>query len=275
MPVCIVWQPAVKGNVDETYSTSRYTLPIFRFEKEFIGQATWSTAINACLHNNGSLSKNKVDFVFNWDYWLPYFRYEEENEPCVAMVKNKNSLSLTYRFRPCSDLLPVLCQYKRVSSHLTTQVFLNHGGRSFGDSTETMFGRTIATTAPNNSDVYGLGIANNEFDLFIRILVGGAAFFATTIIVLLVIIYFQRRKLMKAYFTSLTPRQDENNYNEISETSVGQHYAVEPLYENTASGCHCSVQQNIDQIQHIVTAGYSVHSNVQETIEGHYSTISE
>lgn len=85
--------------------------------------------------------------------------------------------------------------------------------------------------------------------------------------------------MKKAYFTSLTPRQDVNNYNEIphqiSETTTGQYYEVEQLYENTASGCQCSVQQNIDQFQHIGTAGYPVHSNVQETSEGHYSTISE
>lgn len=84
---------------------------------------------------------------------------------------------------------------------------------------------------------------------------------------------------MKAYITSLTQRQDVNNYNEIShqisETTTGQYYEVEPLYENTASGCQCSVQQNIDQFQHFGTAGYPVHSNVQETSEGHYSTISE
>lgn len=49
--------------------------------------------------------------------------------------------------------------------HMTSQVFLNRGDRLFGDSTETIFGRTIVTTAPNTSDVYRLGIANNEFGM--------------------------------------------------------------------------------------------------------------
>lgn len=56
-------------------------LNIFAFKDnyivEYFGQATWSRAINACLRNNGSLSKNEVDFRYNWEYWLPYFRYEE------------------------------------------------------------------------------------------------------------------------------------------------------------------------------------------------------
>ncbi|CAC5419078.1 unnamed protein product [Mytilus coruscus] len=209
MPVCIVLEPAGKESVDHSYSISRYTLPIFRFEKGSTGYATWSTAISVCLGKNESLSKNVVHFPYNGDYWLPYFKYKEDkaNEQCVSIVMNDNSLPLTYQFRPCSGRLPVLCKDK----------ILN--------------------------------------------------------------IYIQRRKLMKVHFTSLTPRRDENNYNEIpyqiSDTITGQYYEVVPLSEITASGCSSTVQQNIDQIKHIDTAGYPIPSSILERREGHYETIAE
>lgn len=91
-------------------------------------------------------------------------------------------------------------------------------------------------------------------------------------------IYIQRRKLVKASFTSLTVRRDQNNYNEVpnqmSESITGQYYEVSPLSDISVSGCHPTVQQNIDQIQHIHTSGYLIPSSILETGED-YQTIAD
>ncbi|CAC5388098.1 unnamed protein product [Mytilus coruscus] len=246
------------------------------------GFATWSTAMYTCLRNNGSFSKNEDDFRYYWDYWLRYFKYEEDkaNEQCVAIIRNDNSLPLTYQFRPCSDRLPVLCNDSNFSSHIITPVFVNRGSLFSGDSKETIFGRNIDTTLTNNSDVQRLGVSNDEIDLCIRIIAGGAAFFATIIIFLLVIVYIQRRKLIKVYFTSLITRRDENSYNEIpnqrSDTITEEYYdEVVPLSEIPVSECPSTVQQNIEHIQSIDTAGYPIISSILETSEGHYQTIAD
>lgn len=84
--------------------------------------------------------------------------------------------------------------------------------------------------------------------------------------------------MVKASFTSLTVRRDQNNYNEIahqmSESITEQYYEMSPLSEIPELGGKPSVQQNKDQIQHIDTSGYLIPSRMLET-SGDYQTFED
>ncbi|VDI34095.1 Hypothetical predicted protein, partial [Mytilus galloprovincialis] len=87
-------------------------------------------------------------------------------------------------------------------------------------------------------------------------------------------IFIQRRKLANASYTTLTVRRDQNNYNEVpnqmSVSIIGQYYEMSAASETHAP----TVQQNINQIQHIDTYGYLIPSGMLET-DGDYQTIAD
>ncbi|VDI09118.1 Hypothetical predicted protein, partial [Mytilus galloprovincialis] len=126
----------------------------------------------------------------------------------------------------------------------------------------------------NNTENY----VSDKTDLCINIIAVGATSFATIIIFLLVIIYIQRRKLVKASYTTLTVRRDENNYNGIAHQMSGsttEHYYEEsPLSVIPTSEGQAAAHQNmLDQIQHVDTSGYLILSNTMETRGDHYHSI--
>ncbi|XP_076075843.1 uncharacterized protein LOC143046570 [Mytilus galloprovincialis] len=179
--------------VDEVYSSSRLSLPIFKFETDL-----WAKIVqkedgerdkHQCLaKTNGTFTTNncnsKKSFVCKgglygfgtWsnaiynctvtgsllkkenddsDHWLKYFKYKEEkaNEQCVAIVRTNNSRSLTYEYRSCSERLPVLCVNQSYSSHINTPELRNQGREFPASPTELDFERTIWPTLTNMSDV--------------------------------------------------------------------------------------------------------------------------
>ncbi|VDH91479.1 Hypothetical predicted protein, partial [Mytilus galloprovincialis] len=111
-----------------------------------------------------------------------------------------------------------------------------------------------------------------------EIVAGAAVTFAAIIIFLFGIIFIQRRQLANASYTTLTVRRDQNNYNEVpdqmSVSIIGQYYEMSAVSETHASGDKPTVQQNIDQIQHIDTSGYLIPSGMLET-GGDYQTIAD
>ncbi|VDI42884.1 Hypothetical predicted protein [Mytilus galloprovincialis] len=188
--------------------------------------------------------------------WLGYFMYEEDegDEQCVAIQRNNISLSLTKKFRPCSEHLPVLCNDEQNTD------------------------RSIGTISTNTSYNQKPDENNVTLDLCIKIAAGGTTSFAIITILLLVIIFIQRRKLTKASYTTLAVRRDQNTYNEVphemSDSITGQYYEVSPLSEIPTSGCQITAQQNIAIIQHIDTSGFLIPSGMLET-DGDYQTITD
>ncbi|XP_052068513.1 uncharacterized protein LOC127707786 [Mytilus californianus] len=89
------------------------------------------------------------------DYWLGYFKYEEEkaNEQCVAILRTDISRSLTFEYRSCSDHLPVLCFDESYPSNIITPVLRNRGSEFSESSTKSNFQRTTRPTLANISDV--------------------------------------------------------------------------------------------------------------------------
>ncbi|CAG2185530.1 unnamed protein product [Mytilus edulis] len=241
------------------------------------GNGIWSYAINKCLDKNALLSIDRSDYQ---DYWLSYFMYEEyeEDEQCVAIQRNNISVSLTKKFRPCSEHLPVLCNDEQNSVKTSTPVFGNHGSQLSKTSTKSTSDRSFGTISTNISNNQKPGENNVTLDLCIKIAAGGTTSFAVITILLLVIIFIQRRKLTKASYATLTVRRDQNNYNEVphemSDSITGQYYEVSPLSEIPAPGCQITAQQNIDVIQHIDTSGYLIPSGMLET-DGDYQTITD
>ncbi|VDI82291.1 Hypothetical predicted protein [Mytilus galloprovincialis] len=115
---------------------------------------------------------------------------------------------------------------------------------------------------------------NDSNYLCSKIIAGGAVTFAAIIIFLVGIIFILRRKLANASYTTLTVRRDQNNYNDVpnqmSVSIIGQYYEMSAASETHAS----TVQQNINQIQHIDTYGYLIPSGMLET-DGDYQTIAD
>ncbi|CAC5419083.1 unnamed protein product [Mytilus coruscus] len=123
----------------------------FSCEGGYIGYGTWTTAIYKCLLNNQSLLEDKSDLM---EYWLRYFRFEDDHgiEKCVAVERKNMSRTLIYQFRPCSDLVLVLCKDERESSHIITPLIGNDGSRFSGESTESIFDRTMKPSSTNSTD---------------------------------------------------------------------------------------------------------------------------
>ncbi|XP_063446980.1 uncharacterized protein LOC134726504 [Mytilus trossulus] len=115
------------------------------------------------------------------------------------------------------------------------------------------------------------------YNLCIKSIAGGASLFAIIIIFLLVIIYIQRRKLIKASYTTLTVRRDENNYNEIphqmSDHMAEHYYEESPLSVIPTSEGQSAAHQKINQIQHVDTSGCLIPSDIMETGGDHYQSI--
>ncbi|XP_076080390.1 uncharacterized protein LOC143051335 [Mytilus galloprovincialis] len=133
-----------------------------------------------------------------------------------------------------------------------------------------MLGRSYVTTSSTMSDE-----RSAEGNVCIKITAGGAVCFSTIIIFLLVIIYIQRRKLIKASFTSLTARRDQNYYNEIPHqmTDSTEEHGYEMSSIPSASGCQATVQQSINNIQHIDTFRNVIPSGISQMSGDHYESI--
>ncbi|CAC5419079.1 unnamed protein product [Mytilus coruscus] len=249
-----------------------------------LGYGTWTTAIFNCAvgYTYGSHVKHNSTYD---DYWLRHFMYEEDqgSTQCVAITWDNISRSLTYQFRPCSNRLPGVCKDKSDSSYgsyASTQIPVEFNDSQFPThTTQLAFGRPLLSSSNISDERRHEERTRRKLDLCIEITAGGAAFFATITIILLIVIYIQRRKLMKAAFTSLTARRDQNNYNEIPhqmlDSITGQYHEVLPLSEISASGCQSTVQQNIDQIQHTDTSGYLIPSSMLRGSGDHYQSIAD
>ncbi|CAG2215079.1 unnamed protein product [Mytilus edulis] len=89
------------------------------------------------------------------DYWLSYFKYEDEkaNAQCVAILRTNNSRSLTYEKRSCKECLPVLCVDQSYQDHISTPVLRNQGSEFVASSTESNFERTTWSTLTNMANV--------------------------------------------------------------------------------------------------------------------------
>ncbi|VDI26777.1 Hypothetical predicted protein [Mytilus galloprovincialis] len=128
---------------------------MFKCEEDSIGRGTWTSAIYKCAVDNSSRLKNNSPY---FDYWLPYFIYEEDkgNTQCVAITKDNISRPPTYQFRTCSDRISVLCYDENDSSHLITTVIANRGSQLPAISTEPILDRTVNQTTSNLPSVQKL-----------------------------------------------------------------------------------------------------------------------